>query len=446
MSFGSSSKINRDLTEGPYQGAENNTTNPPSASNPFATINDLVNNNGIFSSANSGKTVSAGFVSKLTDSYTWQHDTADAVVNINAVDGVGNKDAYLAFQVAGAQQAAIGWDEGLEEFKISTVNFGISHWFRYKPSAASLGLNGNTAVGQIDFSGNQRFKVRGQGTTTTVNTRKEDGTGVAREILLDNGQRSFGTGITASTSVPSFGNWYRTAGFSTGFAFYGYGGVSTTMLIQHTGGGANPKALSVAFQNAVATGTARAISGVATGIASGPTNITGLYGSSRNGSQFSIAIDGEITGGMTTPSTTYTAALRGINNGNLDADGYGSYNLAQYGATGTIYTSDIVGTFGWGAGSNGAAGSTGKVVGGKFQTTGTAGTGDRLALWVPAANNGLVVIGNDDAVGTSLVQVFGNIESVGAGFGLVLTTQDGLKRYKYEADNTDGSLVKTLLP
>ena len=302
--------------------------------------------------------------------------------------------------------------------------------------------NGSSAYGSGTVDATTRLLVHGFGTTNlTTTARFEGSTGVDHLVLQDDGQHAFHAGGAASF-IASFGSYAQSTGYSTGFAFYGRNGTTTTMLVQHTGGGASPVAINVAFQGAVTSGTATAIRGNGV-VTAGATRTEGIHGLSRNGSLNSVGVYAQIGGGFTVTPSQYVAALQANASTNVDVEQRAGDFLVSYNNAALAYTEDLIAVNALASGTTtGAAGSTSNIIAGKFRTTGTQGTGDRIALLVPATNNnGTVVFGADGvSANASLVEVTGDIEVIGSSNGLILEAPD-TTRYRVTVNNAEALVI-----
>jgi len=285
-----------------------------------------------------------------------------------------------------------------------------------------------------------KFNVRGIGATSaTITARFANSAGSQRFLIADNGQVSFGVGQAAANPTTSFGERHDITGFTYGASFTGNNCTTAVMLVQ-TAGNTDWGIYSV-IQASTFTGDSIAIHGNNLNT-NNPSSATGVRGSGRNGSSVSVGVDGLIPGGASFASASYVAAVRGqatpnVNNG-INYGGY--FRSAMNNAT-LAYTGDFIGVYGLGVGTSGAAGSTSHIIGGKFLTQGTVGTGKRMALLVPAtSNNGTVVFGADTPSAlASMLEVKGDIQIIanGANDGLVLTdrTLGGQKRFYLDNGN-----------
>ena len=353
-------------------------------------------------------------------------------------------DASLRFRGADggfATKTTIGWDSSASLFRMGTTSVDAGVFYEYNPSLTqgrhvqSLGIGGT-------FPGSTtRLAVRGGGTTNlTTTVRFEGSTGVDHFVLQDDGHLAFYSGGNASF-VPSFGSYFQSAGYATGFAFYGRTGTTNTMSVQHTGAGSSPIVLDVAFQGAITSGIATAIrgNGLVTG---GASRTIGVYGLSRNGTNNSVGVYAQIGGGFTVTPSAYVAGLQAESSTNVDVEQRAGDFIVAYNNSGLDYTNDLIAVNAVASGTlaTGGAGSTADIIAGRFRTTGDQGTGDRIALLVPSTNNnGVTVLGADSRDGDSQLQVTGEMELFGDGAAWYMYSPDGT-RWTITIDN-GGSFV-----
>lgn len=238
-----------------------------------------------------------------------------------------------------------------------------------------------------------RLYVRGGGTTdSSFILQAGNGSDTKKLILSDNGQLGTYAGGAAATNA-NYGQYNQAINYTYGFGFISSAGVTTNTRILHGGNVSNAVGLEVNFIGAP-TGTVKGIRAINYTTAS--TNNIGLEAAARNGATTSIGLDAFIPGGEGTAPSSYRAAVRATAGSNLSAVSYGLYAEVSYQNAGTNFVDDYTAVRGKAIGTAGAAGSTGHVIGGEFSTTGTAGTGNRIALSVPdTGNNGVVLFGAD---------------------------------------------------
>lgn len=316
-------------------------------------------------------------------------------------------------------------------------------------SRVGVGAMGSTST---------KFNVRGSGTTSATTAFNVEGyTGQDKFLIRDNGQQASASGSNTASFQSAFGRFHETVGtvatpFSFGTGIYSGVNVSTTLLVTHRGGGSNRIALDAGLQGAP-TGTATAIRGFQS--TSGMTTSIGINGIARNGTTNNWAIYGQVGGGWSAAAAaappTDVRAVYGAASANVDTINYGGYFTGSGGSAAVNNGKDKIGVFAQGSKNSIASGETGISIGGQFrtQTVGGSGAGTgNMAIHVPStSNDGTVVFGADTvSINASMLEVTGDSEILGGGNGLILPTQDGTKRYKYEADNTNGTWVITLLP
>lgn len=294
-------------------------------------------------------------------------------------------------------------------------------------------IAGGLAIGTTLISGG-KLAVRGAGATSATRMITfENSGGIDKFIMQDDGQRGWHSGGSASVNA-SFGTWWQSTGYSTAYAFYAGTGTTNVMSIQHTGTVANAYCIRAAFQGAP-TGTVTAIEGNAG--QNGSTTAIGVKGIGLNGTNYSIGIDGSVAGGAATNSAIYIAAVRGIAQTNLADSMYGGHFSAQTGTAATVYTKDIIGLYGFAAAALADVTSTSDIIAAKFAVNSNVGTGDSIALLVPATGNiGTVVIGADNvSANASMLEVTGDIEIIGSTEGLILEDRSTGTRYRVYIDN-----------
>ena len=304
-------------------------------------------------------------------------------------------------------------------------------------------FNGAVSIGGFISVATTQFQLRADASATTI-ARMENSSGLDKFILNTDGQTGLNAGSGASI-LGNSGHYWQSTNYSTGFSIYGRNGTSRTVLIQHTGTTvASPIALDVGFQGAQ-SGTVTSIRGV--NFATGGTTHIGTQGNARNGSLFSIGVDGVNAGGESTAPAVYRAAVRGVSASNLNATSYGGYFGAQWNNAGVVYTSTYTGVEGFVLGTAGNAASTGDLVGGSFRVSGNVGTGDSIALRVPSTGNiGTIVFGSDNpSVNASFVEVYGDLEIIGASNRLIMEDNNG-SGDRYECYINNGTWTTNLLP
>lgn len=276
-----------------------------------------------------------------------------------------------------------------------------------------------------------RLLIKGLGLTNATRLiQANNSSNAAKLIVADTGQVSIGAGTTASIDN-SFGLYFKTQDYVFGAAFYPNNATSAGVTIQMQG--TTRTGLTVATQNSPVGGSVIAISSTSQGTAS-TTNI-GVYSSARNGSQYNIGFDGAIIGGGSVTPSVYAAAVRGQSTSDLNSKHYGGY-FSTFSSGSNVLTQDFVGVLGMAAMASANVASTSKVIGGQFLTSGTTGTGARMAIHVPlTGNNGNIVFGADNpTVNKSLLEVNGDIEITNSTNAIILQSLSGA-RWKVKVSN-----------
>jgi hypothetical protein len=440
-------KFRRDLPNDQFEAALN--ANTPSSGNPFATIADLGGGtNNIYSSdgtilsnrivtIGTGNTLRFNIAAGSTTKFFVGRDTATPVSPIH----------FYAPDAAGT------WIEGFntgDQSALRVYNFGRTIIALQAQNNGNVYLSpeiGTTTRSQVAIGNgtsalaSTRLYVRGGGNTDgSFILQAGNASDTKKLILTDNGQLATGSGQAALLSS-SFGQIHRATNYQFGFGFYSAGGVTTAMTVQHTGNIANPVAFSAAFQGAK-TGTA--VAGSFSAIATGTTTQRGVDGIARNATSLVEGVRGTAGGGDSVIASQYLAGVVGSSASSVNNLQYGVYGLAQYNGGAINYTKELIAVKGIATGTTGAAGSTGAIIGGDFSTAGTAGTGDRIALRVPqTGNNGTIVFGADSvSANASLLEVTGDVETIGNTRGVIVEDRTDTNRYRIY---TDGGVVHTEL-
>lgn len=473
--------ITRFLPQNEYDAAVN--ANSPSAANPYATIADVApDGNGIYSgsgslSSNTEVTLGtsdinfalsdnfgrfsvapAGFAAarnihfKCLNSNAVRVEGADDLAASRTFEAVNDSGDLIAefyndsdivlspiLGVTNRSRVMIGTSAPVGNARL-TVKGGSSTTgaaaFLVSNSVDDVILqvqnNGSLAMGGGTVSADTRFGIKGFGTTNAnIGLKIQDSVNVTHFQVNDDGSTLMAAGGGVS-GFANFANVWRATNFNTGWGFYASNVANEAVSIQMLG--TTDRGLFIANQ------------GDPTGIVKGgntlidSVNATHNYGfdsSARNGSAQSIGLRGLATGGATINASQFVAGIEGFSQYNLDTEQRGGYFHAVYNNSGLAYTSDLIGSVHEASGTaTGAAGSTGKVVGSKHFTSGTQGSGDRIAIWVPeTGNNGTVII-NMDAVGVnnSTLEVNGDIEAVGSANGFILDDRTDANYYRIYVD------------
>ena len=321
---------------------------------------------------------------------------------------------------------------------VSDVNTKLTVRGRNTSSAeVAMYVGGSSGTAGLHISNDERIGIGilpVAGTKLNVNA----GTGFSKILNLeaapsnanrfevfDNGRISTGVGQT-STGATNTGQMHRISAHAIGVNFVPNGATSAGVQIQAAGN--TPTSLNIIPQGVSSTGVIRGIS--VDHKATSGTEHTAAYFFARNGSLRTLGIDARVGGGSGTASSQFVKAVAGLALDNLDTLQYGGDFGAQYNNAATVYTKDIHGVNAYANGTSGNASSTGKVVAAKFSTSGIAGTGDRLAIWVPSTgNNGNSIFKQDDSTGNGYsIEVTGGIEFNGDGTGFRMYQPNGVAR------------------
>lgn len=301
---------------------------------------------------------------------------------------------------------------------------------------------GNLSIG-FQNSGTARLHVRGVGSTSsTIGLLFEDVAGNDRYVLADNGQTASAVGFNAAINA-NVGHYNLVGGKATGYLFSASG--ATSSAVQVTQVGDTPTGLFVQGQSS-STGVVRTAS--FDNKSTSGTQHVGVYSFARNGSQYNIGTDGLVGGGDATAPSVYGAGIRGVAAHQLDVLQYGGIFTAKYANSVLTYTEDSVGIVVSAEAINGAADSTGQVVGVRCFTAGVRGTGDRIALHVPATgNNGSVLIGADNkSSAAALVELASTTQAfllmrMTGDQAILITPSDGMLLYVTATEVTTFSAI-----
>ena len=440
-------KFRRDLPNDQFEAALN--ANTPSSGNPFATIADLGGGvNTIYSADDTiatnrivtigtGNTLRFNIAAGSTTKFFVGRDTATPVspIHFYAPDAAGT---WIEGFNTGDQSALRVYNFGRTIIALQAQNNGNV----YLSPEIGATTRSQVAIGNgTSALAGTRLYVRGGGNTDgTFILQAGNSADTKKLILTDNGQLATYAGGTAALNS-NYGQYNQAANYTYGFGFISSAGVTTNTRILHGGSVANAVGLEVNFI-AAPTGTVKGIRAVNYTTAS--TNNIGIEAAARNGSTTTIGLDALIPGGEGTAPSLYRAAVRATAGSNLSAVTYGLYSEVSYQNVGTNFVDDYTAVRGKAIGTSGAAGSTGAIIGGDFSTAGTAGTGDRIALRVPSTgNNGTIVFGADSvSANASLLEVTGDVETIGNTRGVIVEDRTDTNRYRIY---TDGGVVHTEL-
>ena len=440
-------KFRRDLPNDQFEAALN--ANTPSSGNPFATIADL--GGGINTIYSSDDTISANRIVTIGTGNTLRFEIAASSTTKFFVGrdttAAANPIHFVAPNAGGVwiegfngsdQPALIVYSNGRVIKSLQAQNNGNV----YLSPEIGTTTRSQVAIGNgTSALAGTRLYVRGGGLTDgTFILQAGNSADTKKLILTDNGQLATYAGGTAALNG-QYGQYNQAANYSYGFGFISGAGVITNTRILSSGSVANAVGLEVNFVGSP-TGTPKAIRAINYSTAS--SNNIGIEAAARNGSTTSIGLDAFIPGGEGTAPSLYRAAVRATAGSNLSAVSYGLYAEVSYQNVGTNFVDNYTAVRGRAIGTSGAAGSTGAVIGGDFLTTGTAGTGDRIALRVPSTgNNGTIVFGADSvSANASLLEVTGDVETIGNTRGVIVEDRTDTNRYRIY---TDGGVVHTEL-
>ncbi|CAG7581091.1 MAG: hypothetical protein SLAVMIC_00657 [uncultured marine phage] len=249
---------------------------------------------------------------------------------------------------------------------VSVSGASINHTLRY---SGSSWVNSSEILSHSDgtMSVSGRLGVGVTSPTANLNTRGtilfESTSGIDRYVMNEDGQTALAAGTSAAIQT-LFGHFWRTSGYSYGFGFYPNNATTQGVTIQMLG--TTDIGLGIANQGNP-TGTVYGIqSSIFSNAAS--TNIA-IHGNGRNGSLYSIGIDGAVSGGNSVAASQYVAAVRGSVSYNLDGDAYGGRFTVIPGSGSIQYTNNnYYGVFGSVGGNYDQTSSGLTFYGGKFES------------------------------------------------------------------------------